>query len=103
MGPLQADTVTVLPIASRSGISASARAVTVNVTAIRPVDRGFVTLYPCDAERPTTSSLNFAAGEIRGTSSVIGLDGEAGTLCVYVNKTTHLTIDVSAAFVDPTA
>jgi hypothetical protein len=103
MGPLQADTVTVLPIAGRSGISASARAVTVNVTAIRPEDRGFVTLYPCDAERPTTSSLNFAAGEIRGTSSVIGLDGEAGTLCVYVNKTTDLTIDVSAAFVDPTA
>ena len=95
VGRLAAGSTTALAIAGRGGVGSDAVAVVVNVTAIAPGDRGFVTMYPCDAERPTTSSLNYAIGAVTGNSAIVKLSG-AGELCVFTRSATDLVIDVNA-------
>jgi hypothetical protein len=99
LGRLAAGSVTEVQIAGRGGVDADADAVALNVTAIRPAGVGFVTLYPCDEDRPTTSSLNYAGGGAVGNSAVVSLSAE-GTLCVFTRAETDVVIDVNAWLAD---
>ncbi len=67
-------------------------AVIMNVTAINPSGVGFFTIHPCGT-RPVASSLNFAAGDIVG-NEVIAKLSDKGTVCVYTEANTHISIDV---------
>ncbi|MEP6297180.1 MAG: hypothetical protein ABJ382_07625, partial [Ilumatobacter sp.] len=81
-------------LAGRGGVDADAAAVVMNVTAINPAERGFLTIFPCDS-RPIASSLNYiGAGAVIG-NEVIAKLSDAGTVCVYTFADTHLTIDVT--------
>jgi hypothetical protein len=68
-------------------------AVAVNVTAIRPSEQGFITLYPAGAPLPTASSMNFdPRGDIArsvtvptGPGGVVTLRNEIGTVDVAVD------------------
>lgn len=95
IGRLAAGSVTAIQIAGRGGVSSDADAIALNVTAINPSDRGFITLFACDADRPTSSSLNYAAGAVVGNSGVVSLSAD-GTLCVFTRSATDLVIDVNA-------
>jgi hypothetical protein len=57
-------------------------AVSINVTVVSPTGGGFVVLYPGDAAfPPPTSTVNFAAGQVRANNAVLPLAGNgAGTL-----------------------
>ncbi|BAN03868.1 hypothetical protein [Ilumatobacter coccineus] len=80
-------------IAGRAGVPASAGAVVMNITAINPTGRGFITTYPCET-RPLASSLNYgAAGAVVGNELVAKLSTD-GTVCVYTSAATDLTVDV---------
>jgi uncharacterized protein (DUF1501 family) len=48
----------VLQVTGRSGVPAGVTAVTLNITAVRPTQQTFVTVYPDGEERPIASSLN---------------------------------------------
>lgn len=82
-------------IAGRGDVPADATSVIMNITAIQPEANGFVTVYRCDEDRPTASSLNYSTGTNLGNEIVAGLAGD-GTVCFFTSGSTHLTVDVVA-------
>ncbi|MHB1490730.1 MAG: putative Ig domain-containing protein [Cellulomonas sp.] len=89
-----------LQVAGRGGVPASGvSAAALNVTVTDPVDNGYVTVYGDGTALPTTSNLNFLAGQTVpnmviapiGTNGVVDLyNGSAGTI--------HLVADISGYF-----
>lgn len=94
-GRRDAGSITIIQVAGRGGVPADASAVAVNVTAIRPDARGYLTLFPCGIDRPETSSLNYDAGDVVANSAVVALSDQ-GTLCAFTLRATHLVLDVNA-------
>lgn len=91
--PLTGGNEITIPIAGRGDVPDDAAAVIMNVTAINPIGRGFLTLHPC-GDRPLASSLNFSgAGAVAG-NEVISKLSDGGAVCVHASATTELTIDV---------
>jgi hypothetical protein len=95
-GPV--DVATATGVATRTVVPPDALGVLVNVTVVRPSDRGFLSLRPGGAVgAPTTSTVNFEAGAVAPNSAVVdlgsdgslqvwlSLDGEAGTADVLVD------------------
>lgn len=93
-GPIVGDTFIELDLTRRAGVpSSGVEAVIMNVTAINPEGRGFVTVYPC-GDRPDASSLNFSsAGAVVG-NELIAKVSDRGSVCLYASATTELTVDV---------
>ncbi len=73
--------------------SAGTEAVNLYVASDQPVGRGFLTVFPCDAERPLAANLNFAAGQTIG-NNVIAKVSDAGTVCVFARTDTHVVVDL---------
>ena len=71
-------------------------AVSLNVAVSQPRDGGFITVYDC-GDRPTTSSLNFAAGETVGNAVTAPVSSN-GTLCFYSTAMTNLVVDINGWF-----
>ncbi len=94
-GRRDADSQLRLPIGGRGGVPDDASAVIVNVTAVAPNARGFVTVDACGQDLPLSSSLNVEAGVNRANEIVAGLDD--GDLCLYASTEMHLVVDVVAA------
>lgn len=94
---LPAGTVTVVPVVGRPGVDASSGSVVLNVTVDRAAERGFVTAFPCGAERPNASNLNFGPG---GTvaNAVVAKIGVGGAVCLFNSAPAHLVVDVNGAF-----
>ncbi len=61
------------------GIPLSAKAASLNVTVVAPTGAGNIALYPSDQSTPTTSTVNFAAGQNRANNAIIPL-GEDGRI-----------------------
>jgi hypothetical protein len=90
----------VLQVAGQGGVPATgALAVTMNVTVTDPDAAGFLTVYPCDADRPEASNLNFTQGETVPNLVTVKLSA-AGTVCLFAQHTTHLVADVAGYFTD---
>lgn len=94
----------VFPVNGACGIPSSARALSVNVTAVNASGLGHLRLYPGDlAQPPSTSSINFATGQNRANNTVLPLavDG-SGTLSVYPfivgAGQVHFILDVNGYF-----
>lgn len=80
-------------IAGRANVPATgAGSVIMNVTAINPSGVGFFTIHPCGT-RPLASSLNFKAGDVVGNEVIAKLSA-TGSVCVYTEANTHISIDV---------
>jgi hypothetical protein len=100
VGMLGGGEILTLQVADRGGVPATgALAVTMNVTVTEPQAAGFVTIYPCDADRPEASNLNFSAGETVPNLVTVKLSA-AGTVCLFAQRTTHLVADVAGYFTD---
>ena len=95
-GKIAAGGVYAIRIAGRCNIPPGASAAYFNVTAVDPDDRGFLTVWPCDAERPTTSNVNYLAGQTQPNAvlSKISLDDD-GQVCVFSKASTHVVVDVN--------
>lgn len=87
----------------RCPIPWTARALSVNVTAV-PSNDGYVVLFPGDLTTPPgNSTLNFRGGRVQANNAVVGLsrDGEATFTthaAVVGGGTVHLVIDVNGYF-----
>jgi hypothetical protein len=89
-GALAAGSVTPLTVAA----GASAASIDVGLWA----STRYLTIYPCDAPRPTTSAVNAPpAGEMATNHIIVRLDG-AGRFCVYTPVAAQAAIDVDAVF-----
>ena len=82
-------------VAGRHGIPISAKAVMLNVTAVFPSGPGFLTVFPCGADRPGTSSVNYQAGQVVANAALAKL-GTGGEVCVYTLTATDIVVDVTA-------
>jgi uncharacterized repeat protein (TIGR01451 family) len=100
-GPaLAASASRTFPLFGRCGIPATARAVSVNLTATGPTTAGHLRLYPAGAVLPTVSAVNYVAGMTRANNAVVPLNG-LGELAVYCSQssgTTHFVLDVNGYF-----
>ena len=83
-----------LEVAGRSGIPVDATAAVVNVVAVNPSADGFITAYPCSADRPTTSSVNFTRGQVIGNSTIAALS-PSGQLCLWASSATDIVVDAT--------
>lgn len=90
------------PVTGLCAIPSTATAVSLNVTAIQPAATGYLTLYAGDfVAAPFVSTLNFSAGQTRGSNSVVALAGDgSGTIKVKNGSAgvVDLVLDVSGYF-----
>ena len=83
--------------AGATAVPSDAAAVVLSVTATQATAAGFVTVWPCGATRPVTSTLNVAkAGTIANLA--VARIGTGGTVCLYTNAGTHLLADVQGYY-----
>ncbi|MFK7917523.1 MAG: hypothetical protein AB8G14_05565 [Ilumatobacter sp.] len=94
IGTRRAGQVLTLQVGGRGGVPADAGAALVNITAVRPSSRGFVTAFPCDAPQPTSSNLNFLPGGATSSAAFVTLD-DAGAVCLFTSSDVELVLDVN--------
>ncbi|CAE7372713.1 unnamed protein product, partial [Symbiodinium sp. KB8] len=93
-GRRTARSVTSLPVAGRGEVPADADAVMLNVAAVLPDGPGHLTVWPCDADQPTASNLNYVAAQVVPNSVLAKLDDQ-GEVCIYTEAASHLVVDVT--------
>jgi hypothetical protein len=88
-----------LQVAGRSGVRDDATAVVMNVTVTEVESGGYATVWPCDAQRPEVSNLNFRPGDTVPNLVTVKLSA-GGTVCVFADARTHVLADVAGFLTD---
>lgn len=91
---LAADSVVRIPIAGRGGIPGDARAAVVNLTVVEPDTAGYATIYPCSAQVPDVSVLNYAPSQTVANNTIATLSS-SGDVCVYTWAAVDVLLDVT--------
>lgn len=97
IGTRVAGSVTELQVTGRGGVPADASAVVLNVAVTGAQSGGFITAYPCGAERPTAANLNYAPGDTI-PNLVFAKVGDGGKVCLFTYAATEIIADVNGAF-----
>jgi len=90
-------------VAGVCGTSPTASGVAVNVTATGATSGGHLRLFPKGQALPTTSVLNYVAGQTRSNNSIVAV-GDDGAFSVYARQasgTVHFVLDVTGYVDDP--
>jgi hypothetical protein len=94
------------PVGS-SRIPPTISAAVLNLTAVGPTQRGYLTAYATTNGRPTVSNLNFLAGQTVPNLAAVPLDPNEGSLQIYNGSlgTTDLLADIAGYYLSgsPTA
>jgi len=91
----------VLVVGDRCEIPVTARAISLNVTAVSAGAPGNLRLFPGDATPPAVSSLNFGAGQTRANNAVAMLASSGSATLGLKNASSanlHVVIDVNGYF-----
>ncbi len=92
----------VIALAGRCGVPSSAKALSVNVTAIGGSAAGYVVVYPADlvSAAPVGTSVFFRAGQIRAVNGILALAGDGSGFKAQNVSTaaTHVIVDVNGWF-----
>ncbi|MEM1333200.1 MAG: hypothetical protein AAGG08_07040 [Actinomycetota bacterium] len=94
-GLVQANTSRPIAVTGRANVPDDATGVVVNITTVGARTPGFVTVYPCDEDVPSTSSVNFLAGQVVANSAVVKLSAD-GEMCVFSSSDVHVIVDATA-------
>ncbi len=94
-----------LKVAGRLDVpETGAKAVALNITAVRADARGFVKAYPGGASEPATSSLNFTnPGQVVPNHAITSLNPTSGEITIQPSEQTHILVDASGYFLDADA
>jgi hypothetical protein len=88
-------------LSAACGVPATAKALSINATAVTPSAAGSLTIYPGDAATPLASNLNYNAGAVRANNAIAGLsrngDGSV-TVRPIGSGNLHFIIDVNGYF-----
>src|SRR5690606_13476490 len=84
-----------LDVATRGNVPPDADAVFLNLTAVNPDGHGYLTAFPCGAQRPLASHVNYTPGSVSPNGVLVGV-GEGGSVCIFTLATTHVLADVTA-------
>jgi hypothetical protein len=87
-------------LASQCGIPTSARAVAANLTVTQPTDQGHIQIGPVGGPMPSTSVMNFTAGQTRANNAVLELGASGAVLVrsVLPAGSLHFVLDVNGYF-----
>jgi hypothetical protein len=102
-GPaLLSTTERVVVAAGRCGIPGTAKALSLNVTAVASAGPGYLRFYPGNALAPLAATVNFSAGQTRGNNTIVML-ASSGTGTFTVDSFTpagpvHFVVDVNGYF-----
>ncbi len=81
-------------VIGRGGVpTTNVGAVFINVTAVKPVGPGYLTVFPSGSLQPNASTLNFAAGQVVANGALVAV-GTDGRIVVYSSAATDLLVDV---------
>lgn len=86
-----------IPAGPCPGIPANAGAYSINVAAILPAEDGFLTVFPTGAVQPTSSDLNFLAGEVI-SNAIVAPAGTGGAISIFVNTSTDMILDINGYY-----
>jgi len=75
-------TVEVLVRSPAMAVPADAAALSLNVTVTEAEGEGYLTVWPCDVDRPLASNLNFEAGQTIA-NNVMSTLGASGKVCAF--------------------
>ena len=92
-GRLSAGEVREVQMLGQPSVGSAAVAVALNVTAVQPASRGYLTVYPSGSDRPTASNLNYVPGENVANLVTVGI-GADGTVSIYSFEASHVVVDV---------
>lgn len=81
-------------VTGRGGIPTGATSATMNITATGTTGTGYLTVWPCDADRPEVSNVNYVAGQSVPNLATVRLD-PSGRVCIYADTTTDVLVDVA--------
>lgn len=104
---LSTDTTRTFQIQGLCAIPVGAKAVSINITVVRPNGPGHITLWPTGITKPTVSSVNYAANEPAiANGAIVPLADQATyaqdlSVYPYVAATggnVHLVLDVTGYF-----
>ena len=103
-GPsLIASTTRTFPLLSSAcNIPATARAYSLNYTAVPPGPLGFLTTWPAGQTQPLVSTLNAVTGAVTANAAIVPA-GTNGDISVFVSHPADLVIDVNGYFAPPGA
>lgn len=87
------------PIAGYCGVPVSAKAYSLNITAIPIQPLSYLTLWPTGDTMPFTSLLNSWAGNIVAAAAIVKA-GTNGEVSIYTTDPTHIVIDINGYFVE---
>lgn len=101
-GPsLTANVARTFPLLSSScNIPATARAYSLNYTAIPQGPLGFLTTWPAGQTQPLVSTLNAVTGTVTANAAIVPA-GTNGDISVFVSHPSDLVIDVNGYFAPP--
>lgn len=97
IGKRAADSTLRVDVAGRAGLTDPAGSVVVNLTVVEPAAPGFLTVWPCDQDRPTASNLNYVAGQVVAVAALSRV-APNGQVCIYTLASTHLVVDAAGEF-----
>ncbi|MEO6653042.1 MAG: hypothetical protein ABIP17_10335 [Ilumatobacteraceae bacterium] len=97
VGKRAAGSAIVVDVAGRAGLGVGLGSVVLNVTVDQPDGPGFVTVWPCDRERPNASNVNYAKNQTVGVAAISRVS-VAGTVCLWTLASAHLIVDVAGHF-----
>jgi hypothetical protein len=100
-GPILPSATRLFNLAAVCGIPADAKSVSINVTVPSPPSTGFLVLYPGGTGLPSSSTINFAAGQTRANNTVVRLSADGkGSLAVTNGSvsSTNVVVDVNGCF-----
>ncbi len=105
MGPLGgpalgAQTTRRFTLSQECGIPATARALSVNLTATAATIAGNLRLFPAGGAVPLVSSINYAIAQTRANNAIVilGPDGDIDVFCGQASGIVHLILDVNGYF-----
>jgi hypothetical protein len=82
-------------VTGKNGVpSAGVAAVVLNVTAISPTSRGYLTVYPAGQSRPTASSVNFGKGWVGANLVTVPIAAGGKVRFYNADGSTHVAADV---------
>ena len=78
-------------------------AIAVNFTIVSPSSGGYITAYPANAAQPLAATLNFNAGDVKGSNAILKLNqtGTGSHFNIYSTSATHLVADVVGYYAKP--
>jgi hypothetical protein len=85
---------------SACGIPATAKAYSLNITAVPHGSLGYLTTWPTGQAQPVVSTLNATTGAVTANAAIVPA-GTGGDISVFVSDTADVILDVNGYFAPP--